>query len=106
MKGCIPVYPPDKSIRCQESHRTSQQSIDRARQETIAEEKQTRHKAGYVEFVCIVPDAVGENPEGAAAAGKEALPPPVVVLEMLVKDLRGFWDDKEIPLHIIGCMLR
>lgn len=47
-KGDIPVYPPNKSIRRQESHRTSQKAIDCAGQKTVAEEKQTRHKAGYV----------------------------------------------------------
>lgn len=64
-----PVNPLDKSISRQKSNRPRQQSIHSTSQEAIAEEKQTRHEACDMQLDKVVPDAVREHPEGAAASG-------------------------------------
>lgn len=70
----------DKGIGSQESDGTSQQEIHCTGEEAVAEEQQGRHKSSDVQLEHVVPDAVGEDPEGTAATCQEALPPPVVVL--------------------------
>jgi hypothetical protein len=37
-----------------------------------------------VELEQVIPDAVGKNPKSAAAAGEEALPPPMIILRKSV----------------------
>lgn len=76
----LPVDPPHECIRCQKSNRPGQQTIDHAREKAVREEKNTAHKAGNVQLKDVIPNAVGENPDGACAANKERLPPPVIVL--------------------------
>ena len=75
------VDPPNKGICGQEPDSACQQAIHGTCEETVAEEEQSRHKAGDVQLEHIVPDAVGEDPKSTAATCQEALPPPMVVLE-------------------------
>lgn len=80
-----PVNPPHKSIRRQKAHRSRQQTVYRARQEAIAEEQETRDEAVDIKFGVVEDDAVEEDPEGAAAADEDGLPPPVVVLSKIMR---------------------
>ncbi len=79
-KDCVPVYSPYKCICCQKAHRTRQQPVHCARQKAIAEEQEARDEAVDIEFGVVEDDAVEENPERAAAANKDGLPPPIVIL--------------------------
>lgn len=70
----------DKGISSQEPNGTSQQEVDCTSKETVTKEEQSRDKSCNVQLEHVVPDAVGEDPEGTAASSQEALPPPVIVL--------------------------
>lgn len=77
---CLPVHTSDKGVGSQEADSAGQQTVHGAGEEAIAEEQQGRHEAGDVQLEHVVPDTVGKDPEGAASASQEALPPPVIVL--------------------------
>lgn len=64
-----PINPLNKSISRQKPNRPRQQSIHSRSQEAIAEEQKTRHESCDMQLDKVVPDAVREHPEGAAASG-------------------------------------
>ena len=86
-KADVPVYSPHECICRQKAHRPRQQPVHRTRQKAIAKEQEARYEPVDFEFGVIENDAVEENPEGAAAADEDGLPPPVVVL-MAEHDVR------------------
>jgi hypothetical protein len=71
----------NKCISREKPNRAREQTIDQARQKAVAEEQHARNESLNMQPSRVVPDAVGEDPEGTGAADEEALPPPVVVLE-------------------------
>lgn len=82
---------PHKCISRKKADRAGEQAVDQTGQEAVAEEQQARNQADNVQPRRVVPDAVGEDPEGAGAADEEALPPPVVVLHTCVSRF-GRWE--------------
>lgn len=76
----VPIYPPHKRIRRQKSHGSCQQPVHCARQEAIAKEQEAGYESVDIKLGVVEDDAVQEDPEGTAAADKDGLPPPMVIL--------------------------
>jgi hypothetical protein len=65
------VDPSDESVGCQEANSAREQSIGRTGQEAVAEEEHTGDEALDVQFEEVVPDAVGEDPNGRASTHRK-----------------------------------
>lgn len=87
---CPAKNAPHKCISRKKADRAGEQAVDQAGQEAVAEKQYARNETVNVQPGRVVPDTVGEDPEGAGTADDEALPPPVVVLETRQFDL-GCW---------------
>jgi hypothetical protein len=72
---------PNKCISREKADRAREQAVDQAGQKAVAEEQHARHEALNVQSRRVVPHTVDEDPKCTGAADKEALPPPMVVLE-------------------------
>ena len=75
-----PVDTPHECISCQESNGAGEQTVQGAGQEGVAKEEHARDQTLDVKVREEVIGRVEEDPDGAAAADKEGLPPPIVVL--------------------------
>ena len=65
------IDPSHEPITRQEASRAREQTVYDAGQETVAEEEQTVHETRDVQLDHVVPNAVHEDPDGAAAADEE-----------------------------------
>jgi hypothetical protein len=74
------INPPHKRISRQEPHSPSEEPVNSARQEAVAEKEYGGNESLDMQTREVIPGAIEEGPEGAAAADEEGLPPPVVVL--------------------------
>ena len=74
------VDAPHECIGCQESNGAGEKTVNGAGQQGVAEEEHARDQALDVQVREEVVGRVEEDPDGAAAADEEGLPPPVVVL--------------------------